>query len=571
MLTMAFATTIQAQECYQSTRSKGISLCNQGKGKESVKFFEAAKDCPDKPANNDLNDWIKRCSKKNDNTSSGSNKVIVETIGFVGNATGENGLTRNTFYVDEIGSIIPKLTIDNGTKSNKKTTISIIVKDPEGDMIEYNGNGQFTESKAVTLKPGYNEVVFTPIADYAESMLGTYQLEVWMDKKMVKSTSFGVAVRPTMLVVNGNSRNFEEPLSYDGGHKTFSVSSSTGGFKVKQKPSWVEVKSQDDASFTISYRRNAGKDTKTGKMAVYTDNEEKMLVIDLVQEANPKPGLALRIYKKASINFCLPNFSAKANNVIGSVIDYGVTDMPSMAYLEKPDYKTQAGFGVSFDVDIFFTDALFVQTGLGFQHYGVKNTFSNDQLSYNSNGTRFYLDYGCTEKYKLNYLQLPILAGYRLHVNSVSSVKFNAGFVLGFGLSAKCKLEGGYANCTLDDGRYGNSTFSGEVNLYNGKFSIQQNYSTGEHPSFTYSGSKTKPFKGFDFGLRLGVAYDFGSIEVDVAYTIGLSNIGNSRYFENADRVGGCLLFGTPIPSEASLYGYRQHLNNFQIGVGIWL
>lgn len=61
LLLFCCCTICNAQSCYQETRAKGISLYNQKKYKEAINVFEAAKDCPDKPAAHDLNAMIKNC------------------------------------------------------------------------------------------------------------------------------------------------------------------------------------------------------------------------------------------------------------------------------------------------------------------------------------------------------------------------------------------------------------------------------------------------------------------------------------------------------------------------------
>lgn len=53
----------QKVDCYNHNRSKGISLYDQGKCAEAKKWFNAAKNCPDKPKQNDIQSWIKRCEK----------------------------------------------------------------------------------------------------------------------------------------------------------------------------------------------------------------------------------------------------------------------------------------------------------------------------------------------------------------------------------------------------------------------------------------------------------------------------------------------------------------------------
>lgn len=53
-----------AQDCYNSTRSRGIQLYNQKKYDNAIKSFKTAKSCPDKPkSGDDLDKWIAECEK----------------------------------------------------------------------------------------------------------------------------------------------------------------------------------------------------------------------------------------------------------------------------------------------------------------------------------------------------------------------------------------------------------------------------------------------------------------------------------------------------------------------------
>ena len=59
-----FSSVLYAQvNCYGETRSRGISLYNSKQYQKAKKTFEITKACPDKPANNDLDSWIKKCSR----------------------------------------------------------------------------------------------------------------------------------------------------------------------------------------------------------------------------------------------------------------------------------------------------------------------------------------------------------------------------------------------------------------------------------------------------------------------------------------------------------------------------
>jgi tetratricopeptide (TPR) repeat protein len=53
-----------AQNCYEKTRSKGIAAYNKKEYSRAKEYFNFAKDCGDKPENNDLSKQIKRCDDK---------------------------------------------------------------------------------------------------------------------------------------------------------------------------------------------------------------------------------------------------------------------------------------------------------------------------------------------------------------------------------------------------------------------------------------------------------------------------------------------------------------------------
>jgi TPR repeat protein len=64
VIVLLCANPVLAQDCYEKTRSKGIGAYNNGKYKEAKEYFDFAKSCDDKPANNDLQARIDMCDKK---------------------------------------------------------------------------------------------------------------------------------------------------------------------------------------------------------------------------------------------------------------------------------------------------------------------------------------------------------------------------------------------------------------------------------------------------------------------------------------------------------------------------
>ncbi|MCL1932720.1 MAG: hypothetical protein FWF53_02755 [Candidatus Azobacteroides sp.] len=62
-----------AQGCYEITRKKGIDAYYNGKYKEAKKHFQLAlSNCDDKPANNDLSVWIKKCDNHSPKSGGGT-------------------------------------------------------------------------------------------------------------------------------------------------------------------------------------------------------------------------------------------------------------------------------------------------------------------------------------------------------------------------------------------------------------------------------------------------------------------------------------------------------------------
>lgn len=55
------AVPVLAQDCYNFTRTQAISFYEKGEYRIARDQFVAAKDCPDKPADNDLDSWIDKC------------------------------------------------------------------------------------------------------------------------------------------------------------------------------------------------------------------------------------------------------------------------------------------------------------------------------------------------------------------------------------------------------------------------------------------------------------------------------------------------------------------------------
>lgn len=267
-----------------------------------------------------------------------------------------------------------------------------------------------------------------------------------------------------------------------------------------------------------------------------------------------------KVVSKFGMGFCLPDFVSSASNELGSVIDYGVIDIPVLASLEEPYYKGLYGISVNYGLDYFLVNDIFFETGVGFTYLKLKNSFANDRLVCTYHGIKYSLDYGCNEKYSISYVQVPVLIGYDLSFDESSSVRVSAGVVASIGVSATCKLEEGYSNYTSNIGD-ANSTYSGNFDLYSGDYSITQTYYEGLQDTYEYKDKVTAPFKRFDLDLSVGASYVLNGFEFGAAYTVGLMNIANEAYFSSTDRVGGCFFTGRVVRSEQGMNDYVHKVN----------
>ena len=70
LLSCVVCLVVNAQSCYHETRDQGISFYNKGQYETAIKAFTAAKACPDKPLDNDLDNWIRKCKSRSRSESS---------------------------------------------------------------------------------------------------------------------------------------------------------------------------------------------------------------------------------------------------------------------------------------------------------------------------------------------------------------------------------------------------------------------------------------------------------------------------------------------------------------------
>lgn len=253
---------------------------------------------------------------------------------------------------------------------------------------------------------------------------------------------------------------------------------------------------------------------------------------------------------------------------------------------KSADYKSSGGFNVGAFVDIRAYKNLYVNAGLEFLYYTYRNEYDNEMNLVLSETSKYYLQGvglgSFKEDYTMMALEVPILASYRIPLNSKSHIRINAGPVFDFGLSAKLNLAG-RTNCEElkaykivnglhTDLPYDNATYrhhvnySGNFDLYSDKAELTSINSYANNLKVTSTEElESAPYNRINMGLRFGVGYEFMGISLSLSYQWMITNSANDSYWR-----------GTRWPifrnnDEYRMTGYKQNNNLLLVTLGYTL
>ncbi|MBD9178467.1 MAG: PorT family protein [Odoribacter splanchnicus] len=173
------------------------------------------------------------------------------------------------------------------------------------------------------------------------------------------------------------------------------------------------------------------------------------------------------------------------------------------------DFKNRVGFNIGLIYDWGISESFYIQPGLYFTTRGAKIEESEE-------------DYKYEEKWKLNYLQIPILASYRIALTDNVKWHINAGPYLAIGVGGKVKWEETYDGDT-DKGDY-------------------KAFGTANEDSDEEKGG----LKRFDAGLSFGTGVSINKFYIGLTYDLGLVNAADKDTWKD----------------------YKMRNRNFSIGVG---
>lgn len=182
------------------------------------------------------------------------------------------------------------------------------------------------------------------------------------------------------------------------------------------------------------------------------------------------------------------SFGVRAGLNISSLAYSGEADSP------YDNLKCRTGFHVGAVMDWNFAGDFYLQPGIYFTTRGAKSEQSDTDDDYSYKGT---------EKWNMSYLQIPVLASYRLPVSDAVKIDMHAGPYIAFGLGGKYKFEE-------------RETYGGITENRSDKYDI-----FGKSTEEETKGD----FKRFDFGLRFGVGVNIRKFYVGAAYDLGVTNL----------------------------------------------
>lgn len=616
VLLIVCASGVYAQDdCYQRSRKTGITLYNNGDYENAEKKFNQADACADKPADNDIKTWLQKCAdakvslslnrtQSEFNSNGGKTKVEVYT-----NATDYTVEMPSWCYItDKLASSF-QLNCKANTTANTRSGEVVVVsgaKRVKMKVVQY-GNATITvdsQSKEFSNKGGKHTFTIGGNAPKWEvsapewiacDKKDAHILEVTcsqndgseMREGTIKIYAGGNEVSIAVTQRAGDYVDVQEVLDATYDEKTYEIkiSASSDRWRPESDVAWIQITNISHDGITINISQNNNASVRTGGVKIILGDIEKEILVRQeaksivkTEKINESKTKGKDFYFGVKFGGSSPKFTVKSSNVLSSVMDYGHTDVASLKNMEKPSYKSQLGFFVLADVNFRLVDNLYFNTGLGFEHFSVKNEFSSTQLQLNNGDEAYGYNMKFKEKYKMNYLNVPIKVAYRYSFGKNMAVSGNLGVIVGIGTSAKLDVDGNiYAkiydwdgNSYVYSGYYMESDVTGDVDLFTGDYDLTNRYKTGAANRYQYKGSKNSPYKRLNMSFALGASFEISMFEIGFNYNLGLTNVANKDYWESGDRVCGDLFLGyDDWHSDESIRDYKQKINVFEFFVGL--
>lgn len=614
---LACSAQLIAQDCADLYK-KANSLKDSKKWEDAISYYQRAKKCdPNLVA--DCNRWIEYCrgfinsKKRHDPVLELSTQNIVipyqggdELIDIKSTDKWNiEGITDwcNTDIPDSKNLIIQCREPNNSTRS-KVTNLTVksgslyktikVIQEGRPEYIEVGARSLSFPAKGnedvISVESNANwDVTSVPAWCKVEKTADGIRIIVSPNDRVMERNDDIVIVSPsksvTVKIYQGAG---EEHLTLSQNDLMFSpegnvhylkVYTDADNWFVGDYPTWMNVQRVGNDSIRIECGKNIPNgQPRSGSVQVKTDRQTAGVMItqsplkaqDLIFPDSKLVG-GRNLSFGLSASYYLPFVDVSAGgDYVGSVLDYGLGTTA-----ENASYKSTIGYSLGAFADFRLYKNVFMTAGVNFTQIKYKNEFNQNTVLVMPHTAYDYMkgeiQNAYTEDYTHTMIEVPILASYRFKVSDISHVQLNLGPVMNFGLSSKMKLSGNsdsetmklYSTAThkpVDNSNYLHHTaVNTEFNLYQTCVYWEKIYTSGNDASVPHHDQfQAAPFKKFNCGLRLGVAYEWAGISFGISYTQMLTNMANNNYWDNER-------WSVLNVSDKTMKGYKHRLNTLEV------
>ena len=633
-LAMLFAVPLNAQEC-QDNFNKGEVCRKKGQYQKAIGFYEKSRDCGDaryrtKSAAmiSDVNRLIReREAVRNTPSSRRSEYIIVPSLIYLPNGTDEQTVT-----VESSGDwgVKGRSDIINVTKKNSKTlTVSSVAANTStksrktsvtvecGEVtrtitVEQDGVPEVLEYKSKYMNVPYKGGRF--VVELNTNTKWKVDYADWYKVAQDENDSTRM-----VIIVDNNTKNedrngtiivrSEEGSAYDemeihqyaNESRIFSPVDSIIHFTAKgdtiyvpiisdnpkwtesDRPSWCTLNKMNDSILMLTVVPNDNYLSREGFVNIKSN--DRVSSIWIRQDASEMPDfMSKKVLGGRNISFGLSAGyvmpflnSTSSGTYTGSIINYSLGNSN-----EDVNYSSQSGFSIGAVLDLRVYKNWYVKTGVDYTHLQYTNSFKADVDRSVAQG--FNVVYQGTfqnafkEKYKFDFISIPVLASYRFVFNKRNNLQVDFGPVVNFAISGKMSFEGN----SNSDNVYPHSViygetgpvignrsseymrYTGEMNLFDTKVTNTTTTSIGGmHRDFlSETTAVAAPYNRVNLGLRIGATYEYAGIQLGLAYTQMLTNMANSSFW-NSERMR---IFGNS--GDVLMAGYKHRINVLELKVG---
>ena len=205
----------------------------------------------------------------------------------------------------------------------------------------------------------------------------------------------------------------------------------------------------------------------------------------------------------------------KAQNPVGqfSLRPMAGVNISTLANGDFDMYRTKAGFTGGIEMEYGANRWLGVSAGLVYSQQGAKVDGALSVLSYDDE-FEYYSVTKMDGKLKCDYINIPVMAN--IYIPAVKGLAVKAGVQLGILVNDQISVE--------------TNTIVERVPL-----EYFKTYNSEGYPLFTSKNvSQSNVCKSVDFGIPVGLSYEFKNITLDARYYFGLTKIDKTENPDNA-------------------------------------